>query len=62
MKTSEIFEALAILEKEKGIPQQYMLDKIVQALSNAYKQDHPNVENVAVETDPAKHDIKIFIE
>lgn len=62
MKTSEIFEALAMLEKEKGIPQQYMLDKIVQALSNAYKQDHPDVENVAVETDPAKHDIKMFIE
>ena len=29
---AEIFAALAQLEKERGIPQQYMIDKITQAL------------------------------
>ena len=36
---AEIFAALAQLEKERGIPQQYMIDKITQALVAAYKKD-----------------------
>ena len=31
MKCDEIFAALAMLEKERGIPQTFMMDKIVQA-------------------------------
>ena len=33
MKCDEIFAALALLEKERGIPQAFMMDKIVQALT-----------------------------
>ena len=36
---AEIFAALAQLEKERGIPQDYMLEKITQALIAAYKKD-----------------------
>ena len=36
---AEIFAALAQLEKERGIPQAYMVDKITQALVAAYKKD-----------------------
>ncbi|MBP3313107.1 MAG: transcription termination/antitermination protein NusA [Oscillospiraceae bacterium] len=36
---AEIFAALAQLEKERGIPQTYMIDKITQALVAAYKKD-----------------------
>ena len=32
----EIFEALALLEKERGIPQSYMLDKITQDALRAH--------------------------
>ena len=45
----EIFAALDLLEKERGIPKSFMLDKIVQALITAYKRDHDQVENVIVE-------------
>ena len=46
----EIFEALAQLEKERGIPQNYMLDKITQALLAAYKKDKDGyTDNVFVE-------------
>ena len=34
---AEIFAALAQLEKERGIPQSYMIEKITQALVAAYK-------------------------
>ncbi len=45
---AEIFAALAMLEKERGIPQTFMMDKIIQALTTAYKRDHTDVENVIV--------------
>ena len=40
MKCEEIFVALAMLEKERGIPQTFMMGKIIQALTTAYKRDH----------------------
>ena len=46
---AEIMGALDQLEKEKGIPKEYMLDKITQALLAAYKKDHTGyTENVTV--------------
>ena len=49
MKCEEIFAALALLEKERGIPQSFMMGKIIQALTTAYKRDHEDVENVVVD-------------
>ena len=51
---AEIFAALQMLEKERGIPVDYMVDQIKQALINAYRkdrEDHREVpaENVEVE-------------
>ena len=51
MKCDEIFAALAMLEKERGISQSFMMEKIVQALTTAYKRDHEGVENVVVDVD-----------
>ena len=62
MKCDEIFAALAMLEKERGIPQDFMMDKIVQALSTAYKKDHPGVENVYVDVNEAKKDLKMYVQ
>jgi len=62
MKCDEIFVALAMLEKERGIPRAFMMDKIVQALTTAYKRDHEGVENVVVEVNEAKKDLKMFVQ
>ena len=35
--SSEVFEALALLEKERGIPVDFMLDKIKKAILTACK-------------------------
>ena len=48
MNPSEIFAALAMLEKERGIPQTFMMEKIIQAITTAYKRDHEGVENVII--------------
>ena len=50
----EFFAAIDLIEKEKGIPKAYMLDKITQALVSAYKRDHEGAgDNVSVEADEA---------
>ena len=59
---SEIFAALALLEKERGIPQSFMLDKIIQALTTAYKRDHDGVENVIVDVDVEHQTLKMFVQ
>ena len=49
---AEIFAALRQLEKERGIPVDYMVDKITQALVAAYKKDKDGyTDNVFVECD-----------
>ncbi len=62
MKCDEIFAALAMLEKERGISQSFMMDKIVQALTTAYKKDHPGVENVFVDVNEAKRELKMYVQ
>jgi len=62
MKCDEIFAALALLEKERGIPQNFMLGKIIQALTTAYKRDHEGVENVIVDVDEVKKDLKMYVQ
>ena len=62
MKCDEIFAALAMLEKERGIPQNFMMGKIIQALTTAYKRDHEGVENVIVDVDEEKHDLRMYVQ
>ena len=62
MKCDEIFAALDMLEKERGISPSFMMDKIIQALTTAYKRDHEGVENVVVEVNEEKRDLKMFVQ
>ena len=59
---AEIFAALALLEQERGIPQSFMMEKIVQAMTTAYKRDHDEVENVIVDVDEAHQTLKMFVQ
>ena len=59
---AEFFAAIEQLEKEKGIPQDYMLDKIAQALLAAYKRDNAGaVDNVFIEPDCEKKEFRMFV-
>ena len=57
---TEFFTALELLEKEEGIPQDYMIEKIEAALVSAFKKEYGNNTNVRVHIDPAKKDVKVF--
>ncbi len=59
---TEFFNALDLLEKEKGIPKEYMIEKVEAALVSAVKKELNlnNNGNVKVVLDPEKKDMKVF--
>ena len=57
---TEFFTALELLEREKGIPQSYMIEKIEAALVSALKKEYGANTNVRVHIDPAKKDVRVY--
>lgn len=57
---TEFFTALELLQKEKGIPPEYMYEKIEAALTAAYKKEYGNNTNVRVVIDPIKKDVRLY--
>ncbi|MBE6682070.1 MAG: transcription termination/antitermination protein NusA [Ruminococcaceae bacterium] len=55
----EFFKALDLLEKQKNIPKEYMLQKVEAALQSAFKKDN-GYSNVRVVLDPVKQDVKVY--
>ena len=45
---AEFFSAIEDLEKEKGIPREYMYDKIKQAMLAAFRRDNPSVRIMSI--------------
>ena len=59
---AEFFEAIADIEKEKGIPRAYMYDKIKQAMLTAFRRDNPeNEDNVEVILDEDKKRMEMVV-
>ena len=58
----EFFVALDLLEKEKGIPKEYMLEKIEAALLSAFKKEFGNSTLMRVSIDPVKEDVKVYLQ
>ncbi len=59
---AEFFNAIEDIEREKGIPKEYMEEKITQALLAAYKKDNPAcAENVVISMDHDKKKIDMFL-
>jgi len=57
---NEFFEALDLLEKQKGIPKEYMLERVEAALVSAFKRDQGAGANVRIVLDPDKKDVRMF--
>lgn len=59
---AEFFGALEQLEKEKGIPQSYMIEKIKAALLSAFKKEFGNNALMRVDFDPEKKKMKVYLQ
>ena len=58
----EFFVALDLLEKEKGIPKEYMLEKIEAALLSAFKKEYGNSTMMRIAVDPEKEDVRVYLQ
>ena len=56
----ELFLALGLLEKERGIPVDFMLDRIKKAIASACKKMYDN-EDVEVSVDPAAGKFEVYL-
>src|SRR5690625_3261078 len=58
--SSELFEAIRSLEKEKGIDQEVLLEALEAALISAYKKNFKASGNVFVQFDEEQGTMKVF--
>ena len=58
----EFFVALDLLEKEKGIPKEYMIEKIEAALLSALRKEYGNSTLMRVAIDPVKEDMRVYLQ
>ena len=56
----EFIEALEELEKDRGIDKDILIDTIEQALLTAYKKNFGSAQNVRVEVDREKGDVRVY--
>lgn len=61
-QNAEFFEAVRMLEKEKGIPAEYLIEKIRTAIVLAVRRDFGAKENVLVVMDPATDEFRVTVQ
>ena len=62
LDAKEFFAAISDIEREKGIPKSYMIEKITQALIAAYKRDHEGItDNVVVDANEEKGEVRMYV-
>ncbi len=59
--SKEFFEAVKMLEAEKGIPADYLYEKIAGAIVVAAKHDYNGKDIVHCDIDPEKQKIKVYV-
>lgn len=60
-ENAEFFEALKLLEKEKNIPMDYLMEKIRAAIIIAVKRDYGGKDNISVIMDPNTNEFEVLL-
>ncbi len=61
MKNKELFEALSLLEKERGIPVEFMIDKIKKSIITACKSSYNGNDDAIINIDDKKGKFEVYI-
>ena len=57
----EFFEAVSLMEKEKGIQAEYLYEKISEAIVKAVRKDYNNKDVVACDIDPEAKTMRVYV-
>ena len=60
-QNKEFFEALSFMEQEKGIPAEYIAEKISAAIVVALRKDYGTTENITCTIDPENQIFKVVL-
>lgn len=60
-RNTELFEALALIEKERGIPVDFMISQIQKAIVTACKSTYGGNEDVLIKMDPADGLFEVYL-
>ena len=60
-KNKEFFEAIALLEQERGIPADYLLEKVCAAIITSVRKEYGGEDVVFVECDPEKCKLRVYL-
>ncbi len=60
-QNKEFFEALSFMEQEKGIPAEYIAEKIAAAIVVALRKDYGTTENIICTIDPESQIFKVVL-
>lgn len=60
-KNKEFFEAIAMLEQERGIPAEHLLEKVCAAIITSVRKEYGGEDVVFVDCDPEKQELKVYL-
>ena len=57
----EFFEAIKMLEQERGIPADYLLEKVCAAIITSVRKEYGGEDVVFVDCDPEKSKLRVYL-
>ena len=60
-QNKEFFEAILMLEKEKGIPADFLLEKVCNAIVTSVRRDYGGADVVFCDCNPEKYELRVYL-
>ena len=60
-QNKEFFEAILMLEKEKGIPADFLLEKVCTAIVTSVRKDYGGADVVFCDCNPEKNELRVYL-
>ena len=60
-KNKEFFEAIYLLEKERGIPADYLIEKVCTAIVKSVRNDYGGEDVVFCDCNPEKQELRVYL-
>ena len=60
-QNTAVFEAILMLEQERGIPADYLLEKVCAAIVTSVRKDYGGEDVVFVDCNPEKYELRVYL-
>ena len=60
-QNKEFFEAINLLEQERGIPADYLLEKVCAAIITSVRREYGGEDVVFVDWNPEKSELRVYL-